>query len=420
MKVPKATSHLPIPSMALLPFLILKTNFSYLSHPLSTVLVFELPEGVLKDGLPIIVLVTLVLLFVLAVNTFGRRESFLEQQVKDRTKQINQKNQQILEQAEALSDQKEKVEKVNYELMAMLNKLESTIDETNIQKVLLEDSNRKMLDSIRYAKRIQKAILPQHESIRDLFPTSFVFYQAKDIVSGDFYFSTRKMGKSFLAAVDCTGHGVPGAFMSLVAHNQLTRAINEYGILEPARILLWAEKGLSTLLSKGADAEDAGDGMEIGLLAIDSKKGTLEYAGAHRPLYRIHKGELLEYKGEPFSLGPVQQAFDVEKRFVNHTIEMVEGDMYYMFSDGYVSQFSGKTGKKYMTTKFKDFLLSIHKLEVEDQKQQLWDEYENWRGEGHQLDDLLVIGFKIGVLETKLQIENETMLVGAKTTLGDS
>jgi serine phosphatase RsbU (regulator of sigma subunit) len=252
-----------------------------------------------------------------------------------------------------------------------------------------------MLDSIRYAKRIQRSILPAHETLMDMFPDSFVFYQAKDIVSGDFYFSTRKMGRSFLAAVDCTGHGVPGAFMSLIAHNQLTRAINEYGILEPARILHWAEKGLSGLLNSGNELVEQGDGMEIGLMAIDQKKRVIEYAGAHRPLYRITNGQLIEYKGEPFSIGPVQQAFDVDKRFVNHSIPMVEGDMYYIFSDGFVSQFHGVSGKKYMTARFKQFLLKICNLPMEEQKKLIVQEYEEWRGDSPQIDDLLVIGMRI-------------------------
>lgn len=355
----------------------------------------EFSEGILREGLPFLILAVVILLFVLAVNTFGKRENYLEGQVKERTRQINAKNAQIIEQAEALNKEKEKVDRVNSELILMLNKLEDNIEQMNNQRIIIEESNRKMLDSIRYAKRIQRAILPAHDSIRDMFPDSFVFYQAKDIVSGDFYFSTRKMGRSFLAAVDCTGHGVPGAFMSLIAHNQLTRAINEYGILEPARILHWAEKGLSGLLNRGNEPTEQGDGMEIGMIAIDPKKNVLEYAGAHRPLYRITGGELIEYKGEPFSIGPVQQAFDLEKRFVNHQIPMVEGDMYYLFSDGFVSQFHGETGKKYMTARFKQFLVSISNLSMDEQKQRLEEEYEAWRGNGTQLDDLLVIGLRV-------------------------
>ena len=359
------------------------------------VLAISLPEDAFREGLPIIIVVTVVILFIMAVRSFNKREGYLETQVHERTRQINLQNSQIIEQAEALSTEKEKVDRINSEMLMMLGKLEDNIEQMNHQRLFIEDSNRKMLDSIRYAKRIQRAILPPHDSIREVFEESFIFYQAKDIVSGDFYFSTRKMGRSFLAAVDCTGHGVPGAFMSLIAHNQLTRAINEYGILEPARILHWAEKGLSGLLNRGLDTEEHGDGMEIGILAIDVKKNVLEYAGAHRPLYRISEGELMEYKGEPFSIGPVQQAFDVDKRFTNHTIPMVEGDTYYIFSDGYVSQFNGETGKKYMTGRFKQFLLSISKMPMEDQKRLITQEYEDWRGASQQLDDLLVIGFKV-------------------------
>ena len=369
---------------------------------LLSVLTFALSDEIIRDGLPVLILVTLIILFILAVNTFGKRENYLESQVKDRTRQINAKNQQILQQAEDLNLEKEKVDRVNSELMLMLNKLEATIEQMNDQKLVIEESNRKMLDSIRYAKRIQRAILPPHESIQEIIPESFIFYQAKDIVSGDFYFSTRKMGRTFLGAVDCTGHGVPGAFMSLIAHNQLTRAINEYGILEPSRILHWAEKGLSQILNRGNEnGAESGDGMELSLIAFDPKRNVLEYAGAHRPLYRVHNGELIEYKGEPFSIGPVQQAFDVEKRFTNHQIELVEGDMYYIFSDGFVSQFNSVTGKKYMTGRFKAFLLSISSLTAEEQKTCIEREYENWRGESAQVDDLLVIGFRVSEVGNK-------------------
>ena len=370
---------------------------SHIPQPTS-ILAFALTEEILRDGLPVLILVALIVLYILAVNTFGKRENYLESQVKDRTRQINAKNQQILQQAEDLNKEKEKVDTVNSELMMMLNKLEATIEQMNDQKLVIEESNRKMLDSIRYAKRIQKAILPPHETIQDIIPDSFIFYQAKDIVSGDFYFSTKKMGRTFLAAVDCTGHGVPGAFMSLIAHNQLTRAINEYGILEPSRILHWAEKGLSQILNRGNEnGAESGDGMELSLIAFDPKRNVIEYAGAHRPLYRIHNGQLLEYKGEPFSIGPVQQAFDVEKRFTNHQIELVDGDMYYIFSDGFVSQFNAITGKKYMTGRFKTFLLSIAHLPAHAQQKAIEQEYESWRGQSAQVDDLLVIGFRVGV-----------------------
>jgi serine phosphatase RsbU (regulator of sigma subunit) len=357
-------------------------------------------ESILENGLPFLFLVIIIMLFVLAVNTFGKRENYLEKQVSERTRHINLKNAQILNQAEALNEEKEKLDRVNAEMVLMLGKLEENIEKLSEQRVVIEDNNRKILDSIRYAKRIQRSILPSHDSLQEVFPDSFVFYQAKDIVSGDFYFSTKKMGKIFLAAVDCTGHGVPGAFMSLIAHNQLTRAINEYGILEPARILLWADKGLSSLLgSIGEGGDQGGDGMEIGLLAIDHKKRTLEYAGAHRPLYRITNGDLIEYRGEPFSIGPVQQAFEVEKRFANHTIPMVEGDMYYLFSDGFVSQFSGESGKKFMTARFKKLLLSICHLPIDEQKSQLYRAYEEWRGDATQIDDLLVMGIRVALAE---------------------
>jgi len=362
-------------------------------------------DNILENGLPFLVLVVIIMLFVSAVNTFGKRESYLEKQVSERTRQVNLKNAQILDQAEALNTEKEKLDRVNSEMVMMLSKLEANIEQMSEQRQIIEDSNRKMLDSIRYAKRIQRSILPAHNTLKELFPASFVFYQPKDIVSGDFYFSTRKMGRSFLAAVDCTGHGVPGAFMSLIAHNQLTRAIKEYAILEPARILHWAEKGLSALLSNSADFSEQGDGMEIGLLAIDHKKSVLEYSGAHRPLYRISKGQLLEYRGEPFSIGPVQQAFDIQKRFTNHTIPMVEGDIFYLFSDGYVSQFNGQTGKKYMTSRFKSFLLAIHTLPMDEQKEMLRNEYENWRGDSSQLDDLLVIGVRIAALPEAVNVD---------------
>jgi ligand-binding sensor domain-containing protein/serine phosphatase RsbU (regulator of sigma subunit) len=244
--------------------------------------------------------------------------------------------------------------------------------------------NKDITDSIRYAKRIQFAILPPEIP----FNNTFVLFKPKDIVSGDFFWLTSHKGKEFIAAVDCTGHGVPGAFMSFIGFTSLNKIVIEQNIHEPSEILNHLnEEVASNLHQKGEDIVN--DGMDIALVCYDPKNRHLEYSGAFNPLWLIRDSEILETKANRFAIG---RSTGSENRFTNHVIEMKENDIIYLFTDGYSDQFGGKEGKKFKTVNFKELLMSIHSKNVDEQRDILDKTIEDWRGECEQIDDMLIIG----------------------------
>ncbi len=259
------------------------------------------------------------------------------------------------------------------------------------QKEVIELKNKDITDSINYAKRIQEAILPTRENFKSLFPHSFILFKPKDIVSGDFYWLSEKNDRTLIAAADCTGHGVPGAFTSMIGNALLNEIVNDKSIQEPARILDELREGIiKALKQKGAEGENK-DGMDISLCSIDLKNKKLEYAGAYNPLFLIRKNELTEIKGDKFPIG----ISDHQSHFKNNEMNLEEGDSIYIFSDGYADQFGGAGGKKYMRKRFKDHLLSIQKLPMEEQGAELNKAIVAWQGAADQVDDILVIGIRI-------------------------
>ncbi len=253
----------------------------------------------------------------------------------------------------------------------------------------IEEKNKDITASIRYAKRIQKAILPPEDSLSD----TFILFKPKDIVSGDFYWLHLTDSKQIIAAVDCTGHGVPGAFMSLIGHNSLNKIIKEYGFTEPAAILDQLNDEVSGTLSQQSDDDEVKDGMDLALIVYDSKKREIQYAGAYNPLYLIRDGELTEIKANRFSIG--RSSIVVGRKFTNHTIKVAKGDIFYLFSDGYADQFGGVHGKKFKTRTLKELLLSIQHMSINEQKEHLNKTIEEWRGDLPQIDDIIFIGMRI-------------------------
>ena len=255
------------------------------------------------------------------------------------------------------------------------------------QKEELAQKNKDITDSIEYAKRIQIAILPPVIPFRD----TFILFKPKAIVSGDFYWLVEKEGKEFLAAVDCTGHGVPGAFMSIIGHNALNKIVKEYGILKPSDILNHLDKEVNSTLQQSMEGNVVKDGMDMTLVCYNSREKILEFSGAYNPIYLIRKGKLTETKGDRFAIG--RSVTDVqEKKFTNHSIKILDGDSVYMFSDGYADQFGGEAGKKFKSAPMKDLLLRIQDKNMEEQKNILNHTIETWRGDIEQIDDILVIG----------------------------
>jgi len=257
----------------------------------------------------------------------------------------------------------------------------------------LAQKNKDITSSIQYAKRIQLAILPPLEQIYRHFPDSFVLYKPKDIVSGDFYWFGVKGGIKIIAAVDCTGHGVPGAFMSMIGHNLLNQIISENGIIQPDQILNALHNGVQAALKQGTNVVDTSDGMDVALCAIDTANNEIKYAGAYRPIYVVGENKFEKIEADKFPIGGSQ--LDVERKFKCHTIKYQKGDAVYMSSDGYADQFGGVKGKKFMVKRFNDLLLSVYTKSMKEQEAILEKTFEEWRGEYQQVDDILVVGIKL-------------------------
>ncbi len=314
-----------------------KSNFDYPYTPLSS-------EDVLGHAL------------VKMRDELAENERILEQKVKERTAEVVR--------------QKEEIER---------------------QSEKLEELYKDVTDSIRYAKRLQDSILPQHAFIERLLPDSFVLFKPKDIVSGDFYWVSETEDKILFSAVDCTGHGVPGAFMSLIGANALNQIINERED-KPANILDKLNKLSSEALNKSEEGISVRDGMDLALCAISKDLKQLEYAGANNPLYIVRDGEIMVTKADKFAIASFE---DGTEHYTNHEFELQKGDLVYVFSDGYADQFGGVKGKKFMYRQFRELLVSIKDEPMSKQKEMLDQEIETWKGSFEQVDDILIIGVRI-------------------------
>jgi serine phosphatase RsbU (regulator of sigma subunit) len=266
--------------------------------------------------------------------------------------------------------------------------------------IILEEKNalitrqkQEITDSIKYASRIQNAVLPTSKLISDVLPEHFVLFMPRDIVSGDFYWMTHKNEKVVLVAADCTGHGVPGAFMSMLGVSFLYEIVNKENILQPAEILNNLRNHIKTTLSQTGKLEEQKDGMDISLCVIDKSNQKIEWAGAYNPLYQIRNEELIEYKADKM---PVAVHLNDFKSFTNHEINYLPGDTFYMFSDGYADQFGGPEGRKFMVKRLKRTLLEIHQKPMQEQREILEKIHLDWRGENNdQIDDILIVGFRV-------------------------
>ncbi len=262
-----------------------------------------------------------------------------------------------------------------------------------LQKEELTLKNKAITDSINYAKRIQTAMLPPYKLFKSIFPSSFILFMPKDIVSGDFYWVNKVGNKIFIAAVDCTGHGVPGAFMSIIGFELFRKITNIEGLTRPSDILNRLNDDFHEIF-KDVDNVVLRDGMDVAFCSIDKKDRILEFAGAFNPLYLIRDNKIMEVKGDRFAIGLDETNFR-EQTFKNHIIPIQKGDIIYVFSDGFADQFGGPDGKKYKYRRFRHLLLNLHQLPMEKQHEILENNVLEWRGEQEQVDDILVIGIKI-------------------------
>ncbi len=285
------------------------------------------------------------------------------------------------------------------------------------QKEISEKQKEKIVDSINYAQYIQKSILKEENEIRNFLPDSFIYYLPKDIVSGDFYWFSKieHDGKNkkednnvtptpldyklIIAAVDCTGHGVPGAFMSMIGNTLLNQIVNENHITEPAEILRLLNIGIHKALNQGKDGALSLDGMDIALCTIDYKSKEIQYAGAQNPLFVFSSDKGLDIiKGDLNGIGGnrLNQSIDPEKKtYTNHLIPLQENMCLYLFSDGYMDQFEERSKKKFGLAKFKELLLNSQHLKMREQKKVFASALQSWKGNSAQIDDILVIGIRL-------------------------
>ncbi|MBW8051901.1 MAG: SpoIIE family protein phosphatase, partial [Cytophagales bacterium] len=334
-----------------------------------------------------------VLVIWLIVWANGRRlvsqKKVLEQKVQERTEELSTANEEITQQRDEIGVQRDELEK---------------------QKELVEEKNKDITDSILYAKRIQEAVLPPLEHVSKHLPEHFILFQPRDIVSGDFYWEAQKNGKWVFTAADCTGHGVPGAFMSMLGISFLNEIVNKNGILHPGKILDHLRQNVITSLHQTGKEGEAKDGMDIALCVFDIEGGKEKYnltkvhfAGANNPLYLIRNKELIEYKADKMPIGT-----HIEKEikpFTTHEIPLKKNDFLYFFSDGYADQFGGKEGKRFKSGHFRKLLVSIHKQTMKKQKAILKSTIEEWKSHPdpyspdgrsfEQMDDILVIGIRV-------------------------
>lgn len=301
---------------------------------------------------------------------------------------------EIFKLTQNLREQKRELEKKN-------SKLQMVLDILNQVQSNIKQSFQRISDSIEYAKRIQHALLPEPANIRRFLPESFVFYRAKAIVSGDLYWFAHQHGRIILATIDCTGHGVPGAFMSVIGHTQLNSIVIEQNILDPGTILEHLDRRVQNTVNKQMENEVDSplDGMDISLVVIDPKASQLQFAGANQNLVHIKLGTdghvLEEIKGEKQPIGgPMSAMMHAEKKFTTHTVLYQAGDWFYLFSDGFGDQFGGADGKKFTRVKLRNLLLEKSQLPARMQQQYLEKAFDEWRGNHEQVDDVTVIGFQ--------------------------
>jgi len=310
-----------------------------------------------------------------------------------------------------------KLEKQNIEIVKQKdeNKKKSNDLSTAFEKITFQNKN--IMQSINYAQRIQEAMLPKAIGMQNLIPDSFIYFKPRDIVSGDFYWfheydknvntEVKKESnikgiankKIFISAVDCTGHGVPGAFMSMLGYNLLNDIVNK-GVHDPSKILNILHEGIKSSLNQ--DATKNRDGMDMTLCVIDTDEKTLEFSGAQNPLVYIQENQMYRLRGNKIPVG----GFQVEVgKYDKHIIKIDKPTWCYMFSDGYHDQFGGPQGRKFMGKNFRDLLFEIHQMPMEEQKNILEMVIAEWMGDKHeQIDDILVIGFKIDYLDDKINI----------------
>lgn len=329
--------------------------------------------------------VAYILFFIIAVFLFIRLREMrlrkekivLERKVEERTHEIAEKNEELRQQKEEIIAQRD-------EIMAQKDMVVEQRDQIFKQK-------KSITDSIQYARRIQRAVLPAEIEFSECFKEYFILYLPKDIVSGDFYWLKKIDQYAILAAADCTGHGVPGAFVSLLGISFLNELVQKKEIDTAAAVLNQLRQHVKNSLNQRNETDENKDGMDLALIAIDMQTLEMQYAAANNPIYLLRNNDLQVLEPDKMPIG----AYLNEAPFKNHQIQLQKDDIIYLFSDGYADQFGGNMGTKFMRKFFKELLFEIHSYPLPQQKQILLDRFEDWRGDYEQIDDIMVLGVKI-------------------------
>lgn len=349
----------------------------------------------------------LIIIFVLTLIALTaliyRKTKVITRPIKNLVENVNRiTNGNLRERAEVVGNNEitiltEKFNMMIAQLESYTYELEEKVKERTLkiekQKEEIEEQKKHITDSIYYARRIQNAILPSFSMIDAQLKNYFIYYLPKDIVSGDFYWVHETDGLFMVAAVDCTGHGVPGAFMSIVGFNQLNSAVTVKKARSASKILDELNKGVITTLNENTGDTSIKDGMDMALCVFDLEKKKAEFAGANNPLVLIRDNKIVRYKGDRFPIGAYEGSDTLS--FANNEIDLMDGDCLYLFSDGYADQFGGLDGKKFMYKRFEELLLEVHSMPMNVQKETLDKRLAKWKGSNDQVDDILVIGIKI-------------------------
>jgi serine phosphatase RsbU (regulator of sigma subunit) len=331
-----------------------------------------------------------------------------EQLRKDELQQIESKKQRVL--IVLVSVVLILVVLFSYYLFSRLKLIRKQKDVIEKQKNLVDEKQKEIVDSITYAKRLQQAILPPDNLIQKYLPNSFILYKPKDIVAGDFYWFEHKNDLVMIAAADCTGHGVPGAMVSVVCSNALNRTVKEFGLTESGKILDKVRELVIETFEKSES--EVKDGMDISLCVLDFKNKKMQWSGANNPLW-IVRSEMLDNRFETEKLGsnisnlnthilieykadkqPIGK-YAEQKPFTTNEIQLQKDDSLYIFTDGYADQFGGEKGKKYKGSKMKELILSIQVKDMDEQRELIDKSFEDWKGDLEQVDDVCIIGVKI-------------------------
>ncbi len=312
------------------------------------------------------------------IDTLKRREAELTRLVDERTKDL---------------------QNAMHEISAKNEALEKSFNEISVQKSIIEEKNRNITESIEYAKTIQKSILPLSEQVKSVLPDSFILYRPKDVISGDFYFfhsqkyqtGDEKDNIAVIAAIDCTGHGVPGAMMSMIGSAILNETVGEKRILIPSEILSELHKAIRYALNQ--ENTKSRDGMDLSLCMIDLRRKILNFSGARNSLYYVENDTVVRIRGTKKSIGGVQK--EEERIFESHTLPIENPLCFYITTDGYLDQFGGENREKFSQERFKNLILEIHALPMNEQKKIFEERISQWMGDHEQIDDMLLIGVKV-------------------------